>query len=257
MFPSAFDRFFIMKKVVFLVFLASVFSISGAAQKSNAPVKSVKPTATTKPVVAKPIAAKPVVAKQVAAKPIAAEISETEWKVLADALQAEDWTKSASTAALYLGKLKADNDKKQIAQLRYLRLYALAGKILAVAGANVPADTDALWKDLDDAASEFNGKEFILPPHSYLNECEKRVNYICRVADNDRALRVTATNKDGTAIHSFDYVVFDDKNLLNNLPESELFLGGTLKRIEYNQDASKPWVMRLTYEKGFVSSVNK
>ena len=47
------------------------------------------------------------------------------------------------------------------------------------------------------------------------------------------------------------------KSLIYNLPESELFLGGVLKRIEYNQDSAKPWVMRLIYEKGFVSVVKK
>jgi len=226
-----------MKKVFLLIALINIFSLFGAAQKPNAPVKTIKPAANSAPVIK--------------------EISEPEWKVLTDALQAEDWTKSVSTAALYLQKLKIDNDKKQLAQLRYLRLYAIAGKILAVSGANVPADTDALWKELDDAASEFNGKEFVLPPRQYLNECEKRVNYICRVADNDRALRITATNKEGTAIHSFDYVAFDEQNSLSSLPESQLFLGGFLKRVEYNQDDSKPWVMRLIFEKGFVRSANK
>ena len=185
-----------------------------------------------------------------------AELSEAEWKVLTDALQTEDWTKSATLAAQYLQKLKSDNDKKQIAQLRYLRLYALAGKIAAVSGANVPADTDALWKELDDAASDYNDREFVLPPRRYLSDCAKVANYICRVADHERALRVTATNREGTAIHSFDYVVFDDRAALDNLPESELFLGGTLKRIEYNQDSTKPWVMRLIFEKGFVSAAS-
>ena len=205
----------------------------------------------------KPSPVKPSAPKTIQKSVTTTEFSEAEWKILTDALQSEDWTNSATIAAQYLSKLKSDNAKKQLAQLRYLRLYALAGKILAVSGANIPADNDALWKELDDAAGSFNGKEFILPPRRYLNECVKVANYICRVADNDRALRVTATNKEGTAIHSFDYVVFDDKNLLNNLPESELFLGGVLKRIEYNQDSAKPWVMRLIYEKGFVSVVNK
>ena len=179
---------------------------------------------------------------------------------MTDALQAEDWTKAATTAADYLAKLKADNDKKQLAQLRYLRLFALAGKILAIPVSVVPVNDDALWKELDDAASEFNGKEFVLPPHRFLSACvsgsKRAANYICPVTDNARALRVTATNKEGTAIHSFDYVVFDDANALKNLPESELFLGGTLKRVEYNQDSTKPWVMRLIFEKGFVSVVS-
>jgi len=222
-----------MKKFVLPVILLT--AAIGFAQKSQ----------PTKPSESKPVQ-----------KSAATVFSDAEWKTLTDAFQSEDWTKSATLAALYLQKLKADNDKKQLAQLRYLRLYALSGKILAVSSANIPADNDALWKELDDAAGSFNGQEFILPPRRYLNECVKVANYICRVADNDRALRVTATNREGTAIHSFDYVVFDDKSLLDNLPESELFLGGILKRVEYNQDSTKPWVMRLIFEKGFVNVVS-
>lgn len=226
-----------MKKIVFLIVLLNACGAFCLAQKRDAPVKSIKPATVQ--------------------TPAATELSAAEWKILTDALQTEDWTKSASIAAQYLQKLKTDNDKKQFSQLRYLRLYALAGKILAVAGAKIPADEDALWKELDDAASEFNGQEFVSPPRRYLSECEKVANYICPVAGDDRALRVTATNKEGTAIHSFDYVVFDDKSLLSKLPTGELFLGGILKRVEYNQDSSKPWVMRLIFEKGFVSVVNK
>ena len=226
-----------MKKIVLLIILINACGLFAAAQKPSAPLIKTKPAAV--------------------ATPVAAEIAETEWKILTDALQAEDWTKSASIAAEYSLKLKSDNDKKQLAQLRYLRLFALAGKILTVSGGNVPANTDALWKELDDAASASVGKEFLLPPRRYLNECRKVANYICRVADNDRALRVTATNKEGTGIHSFDYVIFDEASRLNNLPESELFLGGTLKRIEYNQDSSKPWVMRLIFEKGYFSAIRQ
>ena len=182
-----------------------------------------------------------------------AVISAADWKTLTDAFAAEDWTRAANLAAEDLRKTPVDNDQKQLAQLRYLRLYALAGRVLAVSGARVPVDADALWKELDDAATAFVGQQLVLPPHSFLRDCEKRVNYICRVADDDLALRVTATNKEGTGIHSFDYFVFEPDAMPKKMPETEFFIGGTLKRIEYNQDSSKPWVMRLIFEKGFVS----
>lgn len=227
-----------MKKVLLIVVLLNIFSIYNSAQKpANTPIKKAKPSPTPTTAVT--------------------EISEPEWKILAKSLEAEDWTKAAETAAIYLKKLKTDNDKKQAAQLRYLHLYALSGKILAVSGTNIPADTDKLWSDLNAATSEYNGKEIILPPRQFQNDCQKRVNYICRVADNDRALRVTATNKGATAILSFDYIIFDDKNSLNSLPETQLFLGGILTRIEYNQDASSPWVMRLFFEKAFAGLASK
>lgn len=222
-----------MKKIVFLIALLNLFGAYGFAQEAKVPLKTPAPPMQT---------------------PKVSELAAAEWKTLTDALQTENWTKAAALAADYLQKLKTDNDKKQIAQLRYIRLYALSGKILVAA--NIPAETDALWRELDDAASEFSGREFVLPPRRYLRQCRKVANYICPVADNERALRVTATNKTGTAIHSFDYVVFDDKNSLTDLSESELFLGGNLKKVEYNQDSTKPWVMRLIFEKGFVSVVS-
>ncbi len=101
----------------------------------------------------------------------------------------------------------------------------------------------------------FLGKEFLLPPRQFLSDCQQRVNYICPVKDNDKVLRVTATNKDATMILSFDYVLFDTKLDLNEFAATQAFLGGTLKKVEFNDDLSKPWVMRLIFEKGFVRVV--
>lgn len=222
-----------MKNFVFLTLLFSLFVCSACAQTRKTPVKSTQP--------------KPVVE----AAPIT-EFSDAEWKVLTDALAAEDWNKSAATAAQYLEKLKVDNEKKQLAQLRYFYLYALAGKILAAAApAQVPVDSESLWKELDAAIGSFSGKEFVLPPRNSLAECKNVLNYVCPVKDNDRAVRITATNKEGTEIHSFEYITFDEKVPFAQFADQQIFLGGRLKRAEFNQDMSKLWVMRLFFEKGF------
>lgn len=220
-----------MKKFILFTILLC-FSVSICfAQKPKTPVKTIEPkSAQTRTV---------------------AEFSEAEWKVLTDAFQAEDWKTSAPLAAQYLGKLKTDNEKKQLAQLRYFYLYALAGKILAAASVKVPIETDSMWKELDAAVGNFVGKEFVLPPRRSLAECREVLNYVCAVKDNDRALRTTATNKDGTMIHSFDYVLFDEKIAFGEFAGKEIFLGGRLKKAEFNQDMSKLWVMRLIFEKGF------
>lgn len=211
------------------------------------------------PVVAQQI--KPAVkiaAPKAAQTAIVKEVSTAEWKILTDALQAEDWKTSALLASKYLGKLKTDNEKKQMARLRYFYLYAVAGKILAASTINLPsAEIDADWKLLDKAISDFTGKEFVLPPRQFKSECKGVLNYICSVKSNDSALRITATNKIGTMIHSFDYILFDNKLVLADFAEKELFLGGKLNRAEFNQDMSKPWVMRLFFEKGFVSAADR
>jgi len=225
-----------MKK--FILFTALIcFSVSICfAQQGKTPVKTIAP---------KPIQTQTVT-----------EFSEAEWKVLTGALRVEDWKTSALLAARYLEKLKIDNEKKQLAQLRYFYLYALAGKILdASASVKAPIETDSIWKELDTAVNNFIGKEFVLPPRRFLPVCKNVLNYICAVQDNERALRVTATNKGGTMIHSFDYVLFDAKVPLGELTGKEVFLGGRLKRVEFNQNMSKLWVMRLIFEKGFARAV--
>lgn len=224
-----------MKKFILFTILFCISVSVGFAQKSKTPIKKTAP-------------------KTVQPQTIT-EISEADWKILTDALQTEDWNKSAALASQDLQKLKTDNEKKQLARLRYFYLYSLAGKILAASSAKVPVETDSMWKELDAAIGNFVGKELILPPRRFLSECKAVLNYICPVKSNERALRVTATNREGTAIHSFDYVVFEEKISLEKFAEQEIFLGGKLKRAEFNQDMSKPWVMRLIFEKGFVRVV--
>ena len=226
-----------MKKLILYTILLCLFVPICFAQKRQTPISPAKP--------------------QPVQTPTATTISDTEWNILTATLQTENWEKSAFLASQYLQKIKIDNEKKQLAQLRYFYLYALAGKILTFSSAKKTIEENAAWRELDEAVGKFIGKEFVLPPRRLLNDCKEVLNYICAVTGNDRALRVTATNKMGTAIHSFDYVGFDKKILSGEFAERETFLGGKLKTVEFNQDMSKPWVMRLIFEKGFVSLVVK
>jgi len=182
-------------------------------------------------------------------------ISDREWRILTDALTAENWDKAAFYASGLLNRLKIDNDKKQMAQLRYFYVYALAGRILKFTDAKNKIEEDIAWKELDKAVESLIGKEFILPPRQFMGDCRQSLNYICKVKDNDKAFKVTATNKTGTGIHSFDYVLFDKKIDLQTYLDKQTFLGGTLKRVEFNDDMTKPWVMYLIFEKGFVRVV--
>ena len=77
-----------------------------------------------------------------------------------------------------------------------------------------------------------------MPAREFLADCSKVLNYICTVKKDDNALRVTATNKQGTAIHSFEKVLFDQKIDLKEFIGKEIFLGGTLARIEFNDGAT-------------------
>lgn len=229
-----------------ILFIALVFSAaSGLAQTKKTVVKKPEPKSpTVKKTEPKPIAA-----------PVISELTDAEWKSLTAELLAENWTNSAALAAQYLRKLKNDNEKKQLAQLRYFYLYSLAGKILAANTAAV--ENESLWKDLNEAVGGFVGKEIVAPPRRFLPECREVLNYICPVKTNEKTLRVTATNQEGTMIHSFDYFSFDEKVATGEFADGEIFLGGKLKTAEFNQDSSKLWVMRLFFENGFVKVVGK
>jgi len=224
-----------MKKFTTIAFLLCCFVSLAFAQTKKTPVKKTAP---------KPVQ-----------PPVVSELSDTEWKNVTDALQAEDWKNSALIAAQYLEKLKTDNEKKQLAQLRYFYLYSLAGKILAASAAQIPVEKSSLWKELDEAVGSFVGKEIVAPPRRFMPECKAVLNYVCAVRENEKTLRVTATNKEGTMIHSFDYVLFDEKISWGEFVDREIFLGGKLKRAEFNQDLSKLWVMRLVFANGFVNII--
>lgn len=197
----------------------------------------------------------PTESSQTISIPNVATVSENEWKVLTDSLTAENWDKSAFYASGLINRIKVDNDRKQIAQLRYFYLFSLAGKIHKAHDAGKKTDEEVAWKDLNKAAASLIGKEFVLPPREYRANCDKALNFICTVTDNEKAFRTTATNKEATAIHSFDYVIFDKKVELKEFADKQIFLGGTLKKVEFNEDMTKPWVMYLIFEKGFVRVV--
>lgn len=182
-------------------------------------------------------------------------IPDREWGVMIDYLKSENWERSAFYATGLMRRLRTDNDKKQIAQLRYFYLYSLAGQILKFHDAGKKPQEEAAWLELDKAVTDFTGKEFILPAREYRSICNNNTGFICRVEKNEKAFRTAAINKEATAIHSFDYVLFDQKVDLTQYADKQFFLGGTLKRVEFNEDLSQPWVMYLIFEKGFVRVV--
>ncbi len=227
-----------MRKFIFITILICLSATGIFAQKTR-PV--VKPIPKSVPVQEK----------------ILTEIADADWNILADALDAENWNKSAALAAQYLQNLPADNDRKQLAQLRYIYLYALAGKILAFNAQGNVSEAEKTWNELDLIMATFIGKEFVMPPRRFVENCDKLLNVICGVKATPKAFRTTATNREGNAIHSFDYVVFDQSVNIKEFEEKPTFLGGILQKADYNEDKSKPWILRLFFNKGFLRVVVK
>jgi len=226
-----------------------------APAKSASTKAALTKTSPTKisPIKTAPPKPKPLVVQN---KPVEAKISDAEWTTLAAELNAENWDKSAPLALQFINRMKIDNEKKQLARLRYLYLYALAGKIFKLSETRNAAEEYAVREELTRASARFTGREFVLPARQFLYDCKAVVNYICTVkGGGNKLLRTTATGKGGAEIHSFDYVSFDEEIDLKGFAENKTFLGGTLRTVEFNDDLKKPWVMRLIFDKGFVRVV--
>ncbi len=183
------------------------------------------------------------------------EIPDADWRILIDAAQVENWEKSASLASEYLTKIKSENSKKQVARLRYILLYALAGKVVEASLAHKKPEEAKARIELEKTANGFLDKEFFMPSREVARDCEDKLNYVCRLKQQRNVLRVTATNQAGTVINSFEYVrLKEDFNILRNAGK-EVILSGILNKIEFNPTKSDVWIMRLFFENGSVNVV--
>jgi hypothetical protein len=186
-------------------------------------------------------------AQKAAAAAAAAEISPAEWSTIISALDKEDWTTAERLSALSLEKLKTDNDKKQLARLRYFYIFALTGRA---------ASGKLAYPELEKSVARFIGKEFLMPSRQVLSVCQGNVNYICPVRDNEKMLRVTATNKSGSAIHSFEYIQLTERLDFAGNRGKQAFVGGNLQKAEINLYKSNIPIIRLIFDRGFVNIVS-
>jgi hypothetical protein len=134
-------------------------------------------------------------------------------------------------------------------------LYALAGKIVDLSIAGKKTEEAKVRTELEQAANGFLEKEFFMPSREVANDCEGRLNYICRSKQQQNVLRVTAINREATAIYSFEYVRLKENfGFLKNVGK-QVILSGILKKVEFNPNKSNVWIMRLFFEDGLVNVV--
>lgn len=222
-----------MKKLLLFVFFTSAAFYSAVAQTRESQTKPVpKNISVGKPTI-------PVT--------FVTEIPADEWGEIVKTLEAENWNKSSMLTSTAIKKLKADNEKKQLARLRYLYIYSLAGKI---AQKTMPA------AELERISQAFIGQDFLMPSRQVLSDCTEKVNYVCAVKADDSSLRVTATNKAATAIHSFEYVKLSEKFDVASNNDKKAFLGGKLKKLEIGNYKNGMKIVKLYFEDGYADVVN-
>lgn len=219
-----------MQRIIIIIVCFLLTTVLGFSQNRKTPVRSSPP-------------------KQIPAVAAAIDkVPESDWNEITRALSVEDWNKTALLSGNLLKSLKFENDSRQLARLRYFYLFSLAGKV---------GQGKMTVAELQNIIQTFVGTEFIMLDRNVLANCNNSLNYVCPAKDDKNSLRVTATNKEFTVIHSFEYVKllqafnFTANNLKN------VFVRGILKRFEVNQKPDKVWIMRLYFEDGWVQVIDK
>lgn len=176
------------------------------------------------------------------------KILEKEWSEISKALETEDWERVSSLSASVLKNFKDEDEARRLARVRYFYLFSLAGKV---------AQGKMTVTELENIAQVFIGQEFVMLDRNVMSSCNNSLNYICPVKDDKNALRVTATNKAFTTIHSFEYVkLLQPFSFTGNMLKN-VFVGGKLRKVEINQKPEKVWIMRLFFEDGWVQIIDK
>ncbi len=168
-------------------------------------------------------------------------ISEQEWERLYTALEGEDWSKSAELSETYLKQLKQEDENKSMARLRYILIFASAGRV-----SQRTMTHEELGKILTDSV----GKDVVLPATKFLTKCPAPMNAFCVEGSGD--LFGAAANTKGTNIFAFERVKLKDK--LDRQHEGDFgVVQGIVTSFELNPNKSTIWIMRLLVEKGQVT----
>ncbi len=176
------------------------------------------------------------------------EISETDWSILSDIVAAEDWNKSSNLALDYLKKLKVENNKRQIAQLNYIYIFSLQGKV---------SKGEETFEKFEEILQTFVGKEFMLPIRQILPNCKKVLNYICPSDNKDNSLFIAATNAEATTIHAFEYFKLNEKFDVEKNKNMMASLIGTLESFTVNPRKSNLWIAKLYFTKSQVGIIER
>jgi len=171
----------------------------------------------------------------------AAEVSEKQWQDVLLAVSDEQWDKAFQLASQYKEQMKIDDER--LPKLRYIYLYAAAGRV----SAGVMS-----FDELEQVAKDFNGKEIAFPYRRIMVNCHGDLNFICATEGSKDKLSVSATNKGGTTIHALEYVQLKEEFDAASHRGEHASLAGVIEAIKLNPNKSRFLVMRIYVTGGFV-----
>jgi len=171
----------------------------------------------------------------------AVEVTDQQWQELLLAVSNENWDTAVDFSAKYLKQLKEGDER--LPRLRYIYLYAAAGKV---------SEGGMSFDQLAESLKDFIGKEVNLPYRPITEHCRGALNFICSSEGTKDKLQVAATNRAGTTIHAFEYVLLKEPFDIGGHEGQQASLGGIIDSVIPNPNKSRFLVMRIYISKGFV-----
>lgn len=163
-----------------------------------------------------------------------ATVTDDDFQKILVAVSNEDWDTALFLSSRSLKQIK--DDDKRLLRLRYIYLYAAAGKVT-----DGKMDFDYLAK----LAKQLVGKDVVLPYRPITMKCRGAMNFICPSGDKNDRVMVTATNKAGTSILAFEYVQLKEPFDFAHHEDDAASISGTIDSIVPNPNKSRAIVMRL------------
>lgn len=170
-----------------------------------------------------------------------AEVTDKQWRNLLVAVSNENWDMAVNLSSKYLKQLKERDER--LPRLRYIYVYAAAGKV---------SEGEMSFDELEQSVKDVIGKEVVLPYRPITQNCRGALNFICSSEGAKDKLFVTATNKTGTTIHSFEYVQLKENFDVASHEGEEASIGGIIEAIKPNPNRSRAIVMRVYITKGVI-----
>jgi hypothetical protein len=169
------------------------------------------------------------------------------WNSMVNALDKEDWSEAFRFSTSLLEQIKTEDKDKRLARLRYIHLYAAAGKVL---------DRKMSYDDLETLVKPFVGKEIVFPYRPVTEDCSRgSLNFICSKSDNKKSLLVPGTNKNGTTILVFEYYKFKDDPKLSRYVGKSIAFSGKVTSIVPNPNRSNLIILRIYVDDATVFEV--
>jgi len=173
-------------------------------------------------------------------------VTDEDYQKVIVAVSNEDWDTAVALSSKFIKLLK--DDDKRLLRLRYIYLYAAAGKV---------TDGRMEFDQLESLAKELVGKQVVLPNRPITLECRGAMNFICPSDNKNNRVMIAASNKTGTSILAFEYVQLTEPFDFAHHEDEAASITGTIDAIVPNPNKSRAIVMRLFITNGVVKLKTK